>query len=217
MLFNEVGFLDRFDAAARAGFTGVEYLFPYDFDAGDTAGAPAASRVDAGAAQPSGRQLGRRRTRHRLSSGSRNGNSPTASIAPSTMRSALGCTQLNCLAGIVPPGVSQVDAHATFVGNLRLAAPKLGAAGSALLIEPINTRDIPGFFLTHTHAGARDHRRGRLPTTCSCSTTSITCRSWKATSPRRSSATCRGSRTCRSPIRPRATNPARAKSTTASC
>jgi hydroxypyruvate isomerase len=60
---------------------------------------------------------------------------------------ALGAPQLNCLAGIVPPGTGRDAAHATFVANLAFAAGKLKAAGLRLLIEPINTYDIPGFFL----------------------------------------------------------------------
>ena len=62
----------------------------------------------------------------------------------------LGCTQVNCLAGIAPAGVDSEKLRATFVSNLRFAADKLGAAGIRLLIEPINTFDIPGFYLSHT-------------------------------------------------------------------
>jgi hydroxypyruvate isomerase len=63
---------------------------------------------------------------------------------------ALGAKQLNCLAGIQPQGVSRQEAHATLVDNLRYASTQLQAAGLRLLIEPINTFDIPGFFLHHT-------------------------------------------------------------------
>lgn len=63
---------------------------------------------------------------------------------------ALGCRQVNCLAGIVPEGVSQAQAQRTLVDNLRYAAGRLETAGILLLAEPINTRDIPGFFLHHT-------------------------------------------------------------------
>jgi hydroxypyruvate isomerase len=57
---------------------------------------------------------------------------------------------VNCLAGIAPAGVPDEPMRATFVANLRFAAPKLAQAGIRLLVEPINTRDIPGFYLTHT-------------------------------------------------------------------
>jgi hydroxypyruvate isomerase len=62
----------------------------------------------------------------------------------------LGCKQVNCLAGIVPQGVARDHAEQTFIDNLKFAAPRLQAAGIKLLIEAINTRDIPGFFLTNT-------------------------------------------------------------------
>ena len=126
---------------------------------------------------------------------------------------ALGCPQVNCLAGIVPGDVTQAAAHATFVSNVRLAAARLDEAGIQLLIEPINTRDIPGFFLTHTRqALAIIDAVGS--TMSPCSTTSTTCRSWKAIWRRRSNGTCRASGTCRSPIHRRATSRAPAKSTT---
>ena len=63
---------------------------------------------------------------------------------------ALGCPQLNCLAGIAPAGVAGADIRATFVANLRYAAAELKRAGLKLLVEPINTFDIPGFTLSHT-------------------------------------------------------------------
>ncbi|MFZ6044372.1 TIM barrel protein, partial [Vibrio natriegens] len=63
---------------------------------------------------------------------------------------ALGCSQVNCLAGIVPQGVSAQEAHRTFVDNLRFASQALEAEGIRLVIEAINTRDIPGFFLNTT-------------------------------------------------------------------
>jgi hydroxypyruvate isomerase len=149
MLFNEVGFVDRFAAAAKAGFTGVEYLFPYDYE-------------------PTLLQQALRE--HRLTQVLYNlpaGNWPagergiachpdrTAEFAEGVERAvcyanALECTQVNCLAGIVPSGVDLGAARSTFVANLRLAAPRLKAAGVKLLIEPINTRDIPNFFLNRT-------------------------------------------------------------------
>ena len=64
---------------------------------------------------------------------------------------ALSCPQVNCLAGIVPRSVSAQVAHDTFVQNLKFAAGELESAGIRLLIEPINTIDIPGFLLTRTH------------------------------------------------------------------
>lgn len=62
----------------------------------------------------------------------------------------LECRQLNCLAGLAPAGVDAADARATFIRNLAYAARRLEAAGIRLLTEPVNTRDVPGFFLTGT-------------------------------------------------------------------
>ena len=61
---------------------------------------------------------------------------------------ALGVMRLNCLAGLLPSGVSQKDAQATFVANLTLAAGELAKEKIKLMIEPINTYDMPGFFLS---------------------------------------------------------------------
>ena len=67
---------------------------------------------------------------------------------------ALGCPQLNCLAGKLPAGVSTDQARATLVANLAFAAEKLKVAGLRLLMEPINYFDIPGFFLNRTDQAA---------------------------------------------------------------
>ena len=63
---------------------------------------------------------------------------------------ALGCGKVNCLAGIPPEGADPGELRATFVANLRFAAAELGGAGIRLLVEPINTRDIPGFYLNYS-------------------------------------------------------------------
>lgn len=149
MLWNELDFLDRFDAAANAGFTAVEYLFPYGY--------PKDALVE---------RLGRNRldqVLHNLPAGdwakgdrgnacdpARVGEFQDGVGTAIDYARALGCTQVNCLAGIVPAGVGAEKARATFVANLRFAAEKLGAAGVKLLIEPINTFDIPGFLLSRT-------------------------------------------------------------------
>jgi hydroxypyruvate isomerase len=149
MLFNEVGFLDRFAAARRAGFAGVEYLFPYDHDAAEIR-----ARLD---------EHGLTQVLHNLPAGNWGAGERGIACHPDRVAefddgvaravqyaAALGCTQLNCLAGIAPTGVDPGRARAVFVGNLRGAARRLQDAGIRLLIEPINTRDIPGFFLRTT-------------------------------------------------------------------
>ena len=149
MLFNEVGFLDRFDAAATAGFTGVEYLFPYEFDRDELAG-----RL---------KRYGLVQVLHNLPAGNWSAGERGIAILPERIgefrdgvsraidyAGALGCRQLNCLVGIAPPGADAARLHATLVANLAFAADALKKAGIRLLIEPVNTRDIPGFFLSRT-------------------------------------------------------------------
>ena len=149
MLFNEVGFLDRFAAARRAGFAGVEYLFPYDHDAAEIR-----ARLD---------EHGLTQVLHNLPAGNWGAGERGIACHPDRVAefddgvaravqyaAALGCTQLNCLAGIAPAGLDPGRGRAVLVGNLRGAARRLQDAGIRLLIEPINTRDIPGFFLRTT-------------------------------------------------------------------
>jgi len=149
MLFNEAEFLDRFGHAARAGFRGVEFLFPYAYRAEEIA-----DRLDTWRLTL---------VLHNLPAGDWAGGERGIACHPGREAQfqegvgvaldyarALGVTQLNCLAGIAPHGVAHDQAHATLVSNLRFAANALRREGIDLLIEPINTRDIPGFFLHGT-------------------------------------------------------------------
>jgi hydroxypyruvate isomerase len=149
MLFTELPFMQRFEAAAKAGFEAVEYLFPYPFEKKELAAALRAN--------------GLQQVLHNLPAGDWDKGERGIACHPdrtSEFRegiamaidyaTALGCPQLNCLVGKVPAGVSTEAAHKTVVENLRLAAGELEAAGLRLLIEPINIFDIPGFFLTRT-------------------------------------------------------------------
>ena len=149
MLFNEVPFLDRFERAAKAGFTAVEFLFPYAFAARDIR-----ERLEA-----NGLQL----VLHNLPAGLWEQGERGIACHPDRVAEfregvataiayaqALGVGQLNCLAGKAPPGASPAQLRETFVGNLRYAATALKAAGLKLLIEPINHFDIPGFYLNTT-------------------------------------------------------------------
>ncbi len=70
---------------------------------------------------------------------------------------ALDCRQLNCLVGIAPEGADSAELRATLIANLRFAAESLAKQQIRLLIEPINTRDIPGFFLYRHRTGRPDH------------------------------------------------------------
>ena len=153
MLFNEVPFLERFAAAKAAGFEAVEYLFPYAYDKNELAGLL--------------KTHGLKQVLHNLPAGNWEAGERGIACHPGRVEefragvdqaiayaTALGCPQVNCLAGKVPAGVSRDEAHATFVANLKFAADKLKAAGLKLLIEPINSYDIPGFFLNYTAQAA---------------------------------------------------------------
>lgn len=149
MLFNEIPFLDRFQAAADAGFKGVEYLFPYAFEAGALA-----ERLDR-------HQLVQ--VLHNLPAGDWDQGERGIACHPDRVGEfqdgvgraidyarQLGCKQLNCLAGIAPAGADPERVRQTFVDNLRFASAKLKDAGIRLLVEPVNDRDIPGFWLNRT-------------------------------------------------------------------
>jgi hydroxypyruvate isomerase len=149
LLFNELPFMERFAAAKAAGFEAVEYLFPYAFDKKELAQALQAN--------------GLKQVLHNLPPGDWDAGERGIACHPDRVAEfrsgvdraidyakALGSPQLNCLAGKLPAGVSREQAQATLVANLRFAADKLKAAGLRLLIEPINTYDMPGFFLNYT-------------------------------------------------------------------
>jgi hydroxypyruvate isomerase len=147
MLFNEVPFLDRFAAAAKAGFEGVEYVGPYAVAPGDVA----ARLSDNGLRQvlfnlPVGDWDAGERG---IAIFSDRTDEFRAGVDKSIQYAkALGCTQVNCLAGIARPASDPDRMRATLVANLSFAAESLKREGIRLLIEPINTRDMPGFFLT---------------------------------------------------------------------
>lgn len=153
MLFNELPFMERFGAAAAAGFRGVEFLFPYAFDAEEIAARLREHRL----------QL----VLHNLPPGDWDKGERGIACHPGREEEfresvelaircakALGVGQLNCLAGIVPADVAPEAARMTLVGNLKHAAARLQSEGLRLLIEPINTRDMPGFFLSGSRQAA---------------------------------------------------------------
>jgi hydroxypyruvate isomerase len=144
LLFTEHAFLDRFAAAAAAGFRYVEYQFPYVHGALEVAEAARRAGVEVVLHNlPAGDMAAGER-------GIASQPGREAEFAAGVERaieyaSAARCPRLNCLAGLAP-----VDsAHfATFVANVRHAARRLSEVGMQLMIEPINTRSVPGFFLT---------------------------------------------------------------------
>ena len=149
MLFNEVSFMERFEAAAKAGFKHVEFLFPYAFPAADIK-----ARLD-----DNGLSL----VLHNLPAGDWDAGERGIACHPDRVEEfrsgvakaieyakVLGVKQVNCLVGKVPAGADEKAVHQTMVENLRFAAGELKNAGLRLLIEPINTFDIPGFALNRT-------------------------------------------------------------------
>lgn len=149
MLFNELPFMQRFEAAAKAGFKAVEYLFPYAYDKKELA---AALRTN-----------GLEQVLHNLPAGNWEGGERGIGCHPDRTgefregvaraidyATALGCPQVNCLLGKLPDGLTSADARKIVVDNLDFAANELQSAGIRLLIEPVNSFDIPGFYLTRT-------------------------------------------------------------------
>ncbi len=153
-LYAELGFLERFAAAARDGFKAVEYLGPY----AETKEAVAAALRDNGLEQalfnvPSGDWAGGERGIACLPD--RVEEFRSGIVTALDFAAALKCPKVNVISGLVKPGADLAALEATLVENLKWAAPRCADAGIKLLIEPINTRDIPGFFLTNTNQAER--------------------------------------------------------------
>ena len=144
MLFTEVAFLDRFAAAASSGFKAVEFMFPYDFDKEAIAEALATNRLTL--------------VLHNLPSGDWAAGERGIACHPSRVAEfrdgvgraidyakALHCAKLNCLVGVPPLKASVGQVHETMIENLRFASNALREVGIQMVIEPVNTRDVPGF------------------------------------------------------------------------
>lgn len=153
MMFNEAQFLERFEAAAKAGFTAVEFLFPYDHPAAEIR-----RRLDGAGLQqvlfnmpPGDWAAGERGIACLPGRGQefRDGVKKALDYA-----GTLGCGLVHCMAGIVPAGASHGTAAALYVANLAWAAEQAAAQGVKVVIEPINHRDMPGFVLNTMAQGA---------------------------------------------------------------
>ena len=149
MMYNEHAFLDRFAAAAKDGFKAVEFLFPYDFPAADIK-----ARLDEHGltqalfnAPPGDWAAGERGI---ASLPGREDEFRRALDKALEYTAALGNTKLHVMAGLIAPGQSREQHRAVYLKNLEVAASAAKPAGVTIVIEPINTRDIPGFFLTRT-------------------------------------------------------------------
>jgi hydroxypyruvate isomerase len=149
LMFTELPFLDRFEAAANAGFRGVEYLFPFEFDAADiTARLKAHGLTQVLFNMPPGDWAAGERGLAALPDRI---DEFRAGVATSVdYAGKLGCSNVHCMAGIAPAGETVERLRATYIENLRFAAKALASVNAKVLIEPINTRDIPGYVLTRT-------------------------------------------------------------------
>ncbi|WP_456269839.1 hydroxypyruvate isomerase family protein [Kushneria sp. AK178] len=149
-MFNEVDFMQRFERAAGQGFEAVEYLFPYAFDADDIA-----------------RELKRhdlKQVLFNLPAGDWEAGERGLAALPgreSEFRDsvetairyahALNCPRLHAMAGVAGEGADIQAMHETYLDNIRFAARRLREEGIMLLLEPINSRDMPGYFFNYQH------------------------------------------------------------------
>lgn len=162
LLYPEHAFLDRFAAAARDGFRGVEYLFPYAFE-------PAELRArlrEHGLQQVLINAPAGGHERAAMATAFERGERGTAALpgreaefragVTEALRYAqeLECPRIHVLSGTVPPGMERESLKALAVDNLGWAAEQAQRAGCEVLIEPINLRDMPRYFLNrqdHAH------------------------------------------------------------------
>ena len=149
MLYNEVPFLERFERAANSGFKAVEFLFPYAYEAAEIKNLLEKHHL--------------KLVLHNLPAGDWDAGERGIACHPDRIEefrtgvakaieyaTYLNVAQVNCLAGKAPAGVDTKLVHDTFVSNLKYAAEQLKQVNIKLLIEPINTFDIPGFYLSKT-------------------------------------------------------------------
>ena len=162
MLYPELPFLDRFDAAAKDGFKAVEFLFPYAFAKNEVQARlrgnglqqvllnmPPGGTDAAGATQAW--DAGRRGT---ACLPGREAEFRGGMAMAIEWAQALDCPRVHVMAGLIPEGMERDAVQPTYIANLRWATAEAAKAGLKVLIEPINTRDIPRFFLNrqdHAH------------------------------------------------------------------
>lgn len=152
MLFTELPFMARFAAANLAGFRGVEFLFPYDFEPGEIH-----AHADHGGVEivlfnlpPGDWDKGERGL---AALPGREAEFEAAVSRALSYADTLCCTRLHAMSGI--PEQISAECEETLVRNLRSACAEAGQHGVTLLIEPINTRDMPGYFLNYTEQARR--------------------------------------------------------------
>lgn len=146
MMFTEHSFLDRFAAAAAAGFEAVEFMFPYDFPAADVA----KKLTDAGLElvlfnMPPGDWAADERGLAALPGREEEFRASVATAL--AYAQTLGCKRLHAMAGITAH-LDRAACEATYIGNIRFAADLLAETGITVQLEPINNRNMPSYFLS---------------------------------------------------------------------
>ena len=146
MMFNEVPFPERFAVAAKAGFKAVEFLFPYDYAPAEVAAwLQEYGLKNALFNMPPGDFAGGERGIASLPGREAEFREGVAKAVEYAL--ALGTPTVHCMAGLFPAGADRARHRALYIENVRFAAQEMAKHGRILVIEPINPRDIPGYFL----------------------------------------------------------------------
>jgi len=152
MMYNEHAFLDRFAAAAADGFRAVEYLFPYEHPAAEIR-----ARLDVNGltqalfnAPPGDWAAGERGV---AALPGREADFRDAFGRALEYAGVIGNEKVHVMAGLIPAGADRARCRATYLENLAFAARAAAAQGVTVLVEPINTRDMPGYFLNRQDDG----------------------------------------------------------------
>lgn len=146
MMFNEVPFPERFAAAAKAGFKAVEFLFPYDYPVADVARWLTDNNLKSALFNmPPGDWAAGERGIASLPGREAEFRAGVAKALEYAL--AMGTPTIHAMAGLMPADADRNTYRATFVENIRYAAKELAKHGLMLVIEPINNRDMPGYFL----------------------------------------------------------------------
>ena len=146
LLYTEFDFLDRFEAAAKDGFKAVEFLFPYAFDVREIAVRLKANDLQLVLfnAPPGDWDAGERGL---ACLPAREAEFQSGLGRALDYAAALNCPRIHVMAGLLPAGSTATDLQTTYTERLRWAAKQAAGCGVEILIEPINTRNMPGYFL----------------------------------------------------------------------
>ena len=162
MMFTEVPFPERFAAAARAGFKAVEFLFPYDFPAADVARwLKQNDLVNVLFNMPPGDWEGGERGIAALPEREREFRDGVARAIEYAL--ALGTPTVHCMSGYLPMTGDYHRRYPIYVENLRYAAQEMARYDRTVVIEPINHRDMPGYFLHSQAQGYATCQKVGLP------------------------------------------------------